>query len=619
MKCTSYRISDRLIYLIEVDFSLKQSENCRDHCFHTSVDSYKSFYEEIVDFVQSASCSMKKNIDYIIYSRRIIFKHSFEAGVENQIRMIVGQSHFRTNKLDWEIDEIFRNELRPFLLQKKMDDRFISIFLNSLRKSILIPNNETEKLIENFGLHGHCGNHDMGLLDEIRQRIQNLSDNQISLIVKTILNNEITYSTSSNVFNLHKNEPTQQNALRIKSVHKDNNQNSLNIAPNKTYQIIDVEHLSAVELKSGYTYIIKNNGYVFIEMDINYLKFCDLLSRDIFYCFKIVATEMAMIQLQAAVRNDLYQSFYELKINRALIQFRVMKPIEYDDIEIACCEHPKIGIWQSGNSRLLNMMKFREETLKNEMKTFEIYGVFCFEFLETIAKRTKCVLTIKRCIEFDNFKFYYTLCTINTFFATYVLNELIPYYVGRKCFKMVDNCSIEKAIWYERSCCVLFYHTHFKWVCDALQVNEMAAKDIIEVATQNLINYKYINATKNLNITLNTETDAETYAQILIETRRNVFRDLEQFHYRTVSAADVESPDKKQRKRRKKLDGVKFSQFDGVKDGPLVSATSIRLCEKITNNSVLEKDWNINVLNVAMLLNIPDYRGVQNPINSLIL
>lgn len=272
MKVDEYFVNNRSVFFIEID-SLSAFENCYSYSFYTSVDSCNDIFHNILSFL----IQEKREFDYIVFQRTVVLMHCFDSGIRNEIKMIVGK-HYRTNAADVQIDEIFEYEFRPILMDKGMSDRFASIFLKSLRKSFIVPNSNTDAMLEHFGVHGL--QHDMHRIDELRQRIQSLNGHQISLILKTILNNEITYSTSSNVFNLHKNEPAQQNALNIK--HVKNNVGTHDSSLNDTYHVIALEELAVQNLKSNNTYIIENNDCVFIEMQINYFKFSELLGRDIF-------------------------------------------------------------------------------------------------------------------------------------------------------------------------------------------------------------------------------------------------------------------------------------------------------------------------------------------------
>lgn len=64
---------------------------------------------------------------------------------------------------------------------------------------------------------------------------------------------------------------------------------------------------------------------------------------------------------------------------------------------------------------------------------------------------------------------------------------------------------------------------------------------------------------------------------------------------------------------------VKCSHINGEKDGPLVSAASIRACEQNSNPAVLNNFYPVTSVNVASMLNLPNTTSVQNPINSIIL
>lgn len=343
---------------------------------------------------------------------------------------------------------------------------------------------------------------------------------------------------------------------------------------------------------------------------MNYCKFMEFVARNYFFCFKITSNILACVSATVGLTHGLYNDFRRININHKLIQFKL---VNNDDPEIAAldrtqiqfAETPCLDVWQSGDAKLLKIMSFSEETLNSNTKTFDVYAIVCIDFMQLFLQKTECSVKIRRVVIFENFKFYYALFCVTIEYVS-VLTTLIATYQPICCKAALSArapSNLLEVLWSQRKCCALIYHTYFKWINDALFIkkNEQHKEMLTEAATMNLIHYKYINETKNLDTMPRTSDDAETLAQILIETRRNIYRDV----IDPTIAGSVKS---------KK---IKFSPFDGIKDGPMVAAVSVRTCEKLTNSQVLEKEWPVNVTNVTMLLNTPDYRGTQNPANAL--
>lgn len=617
MEYVIYTFNSIEILLIKVDFplSVHRPTAIRQQFGFTIDTPPRELHHTIIQSILSIEPSCKA----IIYSQQIEYLHSFEGGLKIDLTMSVAIA-YRQNAFEHSIDVLFWEELRP-LLVGRMHEPFIDVYLSSLRESIIKRDNLSEKLMWKHGLNGDNDCSEAGLLNlhintrctdgdlfsNLKHYITELTDEKINIISKVILNNELTYAVSSNVFNLHKAEPQQQNSLNVKhtNIIFGNNGDSND---NKNYKYIHSLYLENIQ--SGVTYVTLPDDLVFINIRINYCKFMEFVARNYFFCFKINVNILAFVQATVGLKRESFQDFRQININHKLIQFQVVDKDDetistLDLTQIKFAETPCLGIWQSGDAKLLKIMSFSEETLNSNAKTFDIYAIVCIDFMEKLLIHTRCSVKIRRVVVFDDFKFYYALFCVNIQHVAVLSTLLVEY--QQKCCTYApaarNPANLLDVLWGQRKCCSLIYHTHFKWINDALYVkkNEEHVHMLTEAAAMNLIHYKYIHETKNLDTIPRTADDAETFAQILIETKRNIYRDIVD----PTIAGSVKS---------KK---IKFSPFDGIKDGPMVAAVSVRTCEKLTNNQVLDKEWPVNVTNVTMLLNTPDYRGVQNPANVL--
>lgn len=107
-------------------------------------------------------------------------------------------------------------------------------FLFSLRSSLI----KTDTEVDNFiALHKiptdkHCQKKE---LTEIYEAVKNIPTEHINLLEKIFSENSLNYSVSPNIFNYHKNQNLQQNALSIKQSVANPNINS---PPNLRYKYL---------------------------------------------------------------------------------------------------------------------------------------------------------------------------------------------------------------------------------------------------------------------------------------------------------------------------------------------------------------------------------------------
>lgn len=580
-----FKIFDKIVYLYKTNVQLET-----DVCFQVQT-TYHSVEFYLINFVKSFINSFEAKKVYIIYSEKCDFLHTFESGIHIEVKMIIGKT-FRTNKHQHEIDEFFIKRLKP-LLHGRMSEKYINIYLDSLRSSLITRNDTVDNIIWSNNLNIEIPNDEYDL-ELIFDCVSKLDGMKINKILNIITQNELNYSLSSNVFNLHKTEPQQQNALNYKSIQTKKN-NDDDLCTDYKY----TNNLANEILINGKTYVCSNGEFVFIDTFMRYDKLIRLLKTGNIFGFIVEENNISYVKVGLCIRKDFFNKFRKRKNSGELIQFS-MRGETIEDVDIKFYKRICVGVWQSGDSKLLSLDYFSEETLLTTTKTFNLYGIFCKAILTKFINETECSVLIKNVIKFGQFEFIYANCMLKNESKSIAFKIYNEYHVP--CTHCISPQMINNQLdlmWASRLCFMVIYHTYFPWINEALADGVNISNEIINAATRNIINYKYIKDTGNIDITPRNQQDSITMVQITIETFRNVYRDM--FEDEKI----------------KPNGHVRFSQFDGSKDGPLVSAVSIRACEKLTTPSIMDKEWKVNVLNLSSILNVPNFKCTESMNNKI--
>lgn len=574
-------------------------------------------------FINHLVNSAPPNTRVIFFQRNSNFGNTFNNGVEHSIKMnYITTLHF--NDYDIEVDDLFVNKL-PALLENRMSKKCSEAYLYSLRTSLIKTDAEVDKFImlHKIATDEHCKQKELA---EIENSVRNLSDESIHMIEKVFAENSLNYGISPNIFNYHKNQNIQQNALSIKQSVA-SSAGSPAIKNYKYLRSCVVADDSPLNLLPGYTYISENSKYYLIEAHIDFKTLVDLIAKNLITCFmKFESPDILMFKVQMYIRNDIYPEISKLQIKHKLLQYSILKNNIAHIPKMKFYNSIQTGKWQSGFPNLLKTIVFSQETLVTNSKTFEIYGVFCDDFIKMISSKYGPVISIRRAINTGNKMFYYASIHIHLSYKHIIDNE-IPHYGQVQCVSF-DLCGSFIAMHQaRRKCCTLIYHTYFKWFNKALKdsdLNEFMSRypendftknidplftglPLIQVLLKNLIHYNYIHTTNDINVYPETTEDQMTMAQIVIEslksTRSLIMPWIDAFLFT--------------KKRVFSSLAIKNSPFDGLYDGPLINATSIRTCEKMTDPQNADKQWFCNTLNTAMLLNKPDFRGVESKRNNV--
>lgn len=228
MNQSIYEIDNKSINFFEIiTVSDSFSQNCITINRFENYSKFSSFDSDaidvrlyIIDYFQESKLHIP---NIIIYKKKIILNHNFQFGVQVNINMLFS-NHFRNDHDEAKIDSFFDKELYSILMQKIDNEEYVRTFLLSLRHGLFSPTrlntqiandnitNDEKKIIE----HSISSIAYYNNLENIKKKIEELRPDQIVSIIKVIIKNKVYHPTSSNVFNLQKNEPIQQEALNIK-------------------------------------------------------------------------------------------------------------------------------------------------------------------------------------------------------------------------------------------------------------------------------------------------------------------------------------------------------------------------------------------------------------------
>lgn len=609
-----FLINNRLVVL------LKCTKIDERLCFKTKILETCGYNSHISNYLIDSS---PNNCKVIFYTLNSTFGNLFNNGVEHIVTMnYLTTLHF--NEYDIELDDIFKNELTA-LLKPRMSEKCMVAYLQSLRAALIKSDTEVEKFISLHKLpfDKHSKQKEM---NEIIEAVRNLSDERINLIEKIFAENSLNYSISPNIFNYHKNQNIQQNALSIKqSVANNDSQTSAVVLKNYVYIRSCEPHLN---LLPGYTYVTENTTYYIIELLTDLKTLVNLITKNLITCFKkFESNDIFNFKLHAYIRKDVYPDLSTLQIKHKLIQYSILNQNSpHIPSDVKFYNKIQTSQWQSGFPNLLRAIVFSQETLITNSKTFEIYGVFCEDVLKTMIKKYGPVIRIRRSINTGKKMFYYAHITLNFLYKS-ILDEDIPFYGERQCVSLKECSTFIEAHQARRKCCTIIYHTHFRWFHKAIKdvdllkiINKYPNNDftnnvdplfknipLLKAMVMNLVHYNYIFQTNDINIYPESTEDQMTMGQIIIESLKGA---------RSLILPWVEAVMKNKKKIFSSLT-MKNSPFDGLYDGPLINATSIRTCEKMSDPENHGKQWGCNILNISMLLNNPEFRGIESKNNCI--
>ncbi|AMB48718.1 nucleocapsid protein [Glossina pallidipes salivary gland hypertrophy virus] len=565
----------------------------------------------------------------IIYSSKNKLLSSFSNGQQEEINMI---AYYWSNSEQIRLNEILVNA-KPILLKKGMPADCVDIYLQSLSHGLMGKNENVEKLKEKYNLTNVKAD-DISIL---KSRLENLSDTQINRICASIYKTKVNQTIMPNALLFNESNRVQQQSLSIKksSFINDNDDNNF-----ENYHIVRNGDNLDINLQVHHAYVATSNKFYIVQMCINMQRLEMLILKNLIVAIKFITIELPYYYVQLLINSDFFFEFSLLNNKGVIYQFVIIdnnfiRPniYFYNDFNLNCKE------WQSIIPLQLKKMSLTKETLTGNTTRIEIYGIFCKRILCKLMNNYDVIVFIKRIIRYplnENICFYHAILYIDKR-NLIILSEFLPYEGMISCnqceqFANENVTTITHAIWTTRLCCEILYHTYFDWIYAALQdelinwqekypdkkcsnlcelfaedysdhqlrIAHLIKKPIFQIYLKNIINFKYIRGYNDLYPT-NSE-DILSYVLITMKMHANLTRDL------IIPLLEINDEKKfTSTLMRNNIFKIKMTEFDGNNDGPLLSATSVRSCERM-RNAVPNKDnngglWQTNIVNLSMLLN----------------
>lgn len=606
--------NNKIVFFIETSGRAHQLESAQPE----KIKLYFTLGHDNINFVYGHLAARYPETTVFFVRRRTTLENSHLGGIVITIEMH-RFNIIRSDEKELEMDRLFEGKLAS-LLAGRMEPKFIEIYLSALRASLVLKNRvDNTATTLNYDI---C----ISTTDQVLHMVSSLTDEQIRTIEKIIIENELNFQICPNVFNLHQSNSRQQSALSIKKIQVPSDETNVDV---KYILYNQMDPRAIYKFAAGKMYIPNNIEFRIVCVNLELSELRDIIIKKLVYAFKVISSSMSRRKVILFIHTDVFKEFSILKIKSRLLQY---VEIFDDDLRmepIYCLsvipQHPHM-LLQLGCPRLLRLATFSHETLNTNCKTFEVYGIFCPEYLQFVSRENYASIFIKRIVSEGPFIYYYAHIH---FRVNHLLSfpESIVKYSTRQCRSHIDPTTIPQTItifqWMLRPCATMIYHTYFKWagpIIEKIAAMERdsptleidAARDIsaaykkypeFSVIAQNLINFKFITSTQSLNMYATTDDERLTLVQYIVETYRNMARDILIPLFSTRKIGDVKQ--------------IRYSHIDGIMDGALTAAVSVRSCEKLVdpkNNNVMRPCM---VINASMLINNPDYKGNESSKNCI--
>lgn len=550
----TYKVNNRTFRLLALE-TLDRDSSTFTH-FHSISDRF-SLPALVAEFAYK---NLPEDVDLIFYSIRQTFLHTFDYGIKTTI-MLNGVAHYTSCSVQHIVNSYFKNQLKD-ALRGRLCEAYADVFLASLRETFTLKGSartdEMDKLYDN-DVDSFDGT--INFLDDLTSRLSNLTEQQLSEIVRVINGNKLNTTSSPNVFNLLRTEPTQQSSLNIKKITT----GSVTHMIDERVRFFSMDDYQ--KLESG-KYYIPRCEVVYITITLTKRQFLSFTAQNAFYTFYILEDNIDSYKLIAGIRSDSYKWFSQKKdASKLPLQYEILNKDPFVGTEIVSSKTVILNTLLNADDFVFEINKRSSDTLKTNSRRIEIYGIFCPDALETFVNETKCTFYIRRVIKFNDFLFYYVSCFVLRDFKMTVIT-LIPQLGNRLCREKKNSCNLCELSWCNHACLNVIYHTMF-WFYS--EVPDELFDDALAVARQNFTNIM-----------------ADAILRVAAATQ------------------DI-----------KRGDTPNFAALKTQSSSPLVSALSVRTLEKISKVGEIDKDYEMSTINEAILSNTPYCAGTNSTLNAI--
>lgn len=358
--------------------------------------------------------------------------------------------------------------------------------------------------------------------------------------------------------------------------------------------------------------------------------------------------------VKLVVDKDVFAEFCTTKIKKSQIEFTTLdENFDMSKVNVAFEKNGKeVNTLHSGCPIFRQLLKYNTEQNAAKCKYIEVAARVCPHVLKVLCKRYKITFIVRRTIQRSDqaFLFYEIFFYVSRKYIDEILTQLYPTNYADGCEHQQfckpdyeettdDIVTSFDACWLQVPCFHIYYHTYFSFflkyianflslspnesntVCNILGVDcadpcvkaKLKEHPIFKVAIYNYTMFEYIKANGKISI-INKDASAffiNIYISIVQIVDRDIISPLircELEHRLQKTQQQQPQPtlnvNAMQRNIMRQLN-VKFVEFNGVEDGPMVHAISIRSCEQMRKNSSLKtnRSYGTNIVNYNMLIN----------------
>lgn len=364
------------------------------------------------------------------------------------------------------------------------------------------------------------------------------------------------------------------------------------------------------------------------------------------------------------IDGEIFSEFCTTKIKKKPIQFTILDDnFDMKGANLVFEKHgTRMNVLHSGCPIYRQLVKYNTEQNAAKCKYIEIAARVCPHILAMLCEKYKITFIIRRTVQRSDqkFIFYEVFFYVHRMYIDEILTHLYPinYEEGCQHQKFVQNDYEETvdeivtsfdACWMQVPCFHIYYHTYFSFYlkyianllslssdpsntfCNIFKVNcmdpcvkaKLKEHPIFKVAIYNYTMFEYIKANGKISI-MNKDSSAffiNIYISIVQIVDRDIISPLIRCEFDNVLNRKLQTPNDAtninintlQKNIMRQLN-VKFVEFNGVEDGPMVHAISIRSCEQMRKNSSLKtkRTYGTNIVNYNMLINNAHHIGQES-------
>lgn len=581
------------------------------------------------------------------------------------------------NDSSYKLDYAFENDLPPILLAKNMDVKLIQPYLGSLRKSLIESDDDVDRWLKKHNVSFDIGPDPVQKLKKLIENLPNrvicaiarvISSNRLNAMVSPNIfyYNEMnkTQQSSLSIKSSSAADIDEEEEEKDKDEDKDSDTEMMDVDEEQlgNFRVIPISDLTCdafgrpkITFSPGvhmYTFCSK---YVQVICRLTLFQLDFVLQRFMIAAYSIENSSggnrmMKQVKLVIDVRN--FAEFQAVKFNKELIEYVMIdENFDADLLSGMSFSKNRTMVLQTGCPIFLGLVSFNTEQNAAKSKYVEVAARVCPHMLEHLCKHYGASFRVTRTMQRTDkyFTFYEVLFYVNKSYVEEILAMLYPNFSQQGCphQNFVKASAAMKdarlandkfatsfdACWMQVPCMYIHYHTFFNFFSRYISVFLNISDDpqntfcrmlgvelgecanavvkthpLFVMAIHNYTMFEFMKETGTSSIA--SKDAGSIFANIHMCKVQMIERDIIMpFLNCELKGGNVNAA---QRLLFRSLN-VRYVEFSGLQDGPLIYAVSIRTCEQMRkHSSQLEPaDYDTNVVNANMLVNNVQQSGQE--------